>query len=55
MEAGGKLKTLARYFDIPPNSLLDHLYGRTLGRKRGPPTILKTKKENALTEYMDKM
>jgi hypothetical protein len=40
VEAGGRVKTIARYFDIPPNSLYDHLYSRILGRKRIPPTIL---------------
>jgi hypothetical protein len=43
------------YFDTPPSSLADQLYGRTLGRKRGPPTVLKKEEESALTTYMDKM
>jgi hypothetical protein len=52
VEAGGRVKTVARYFDILPSSLADHLYGRTLGRKRGPPTILKPDEENALIAYI---
>jgi hypothetical protein len=55
VEARGRLKTVARYFDIPPSSLSDHLYGRTLERKRGPPTVLKKEEESALTAYMSKM
>jgi hypothetical protein len=55
VEAGGHVKTVARYFDIPPSSLSDHLYGKTLGRKRGPPTVLHKDEENALTAYMGKM
>jgi hypothetical protein len=55
VERGGRLKTVARYFDIPPTSLSDHLHGRTLGRKRGPPTVLQPEEEIALTEYMAKM
>jgi hypothetical protein len=55
VEAGEWLKTVARYFDIPPTSLSDHLFGRTLGRKRGPPTILQKDEESALTTYMGKM
>jgi hypothetical protein len=55
VESGGKLKTVARYYDIPSTSLLDHLYGRTLDKKRSPLTILKTEEENALVAYMGKM
>lgn len=39
IESGAKIKTTARYYDIPASSLIDYLYGRTLSRKRGPPTI----------------
>jgi hypothetical protein len=55
LEAGRQVKTIARYFDIPPSSLSDHLYGRTLGRKRGPPIVLYKDEENALTTYMGKV
>jgi hypothetical protein len=55
VEVGGKLKIVSRYFDIPSSSLSDHLYGRTLGRKRGPPTILKQEEESVLTTYMAQM
>ena len=55
VEAGGKVKTVSRYFDTPASSFSDHLYGRTLGRKRGPPTILKHDEERALTTYMGQM
>jgi hypothetical protein len=55
MEAGGRVKIVARYFDIPPSSLTDHLHGRTLSRKRRPPTILKADEEDALIEYITKM
>jgi hypothetical protein len=55
VEARRRLKTVARYFDIPPTSLSDHLFGRTLGRKRGPPTILQKDEESALTTYMGKI
>jgi hypothetical protein len=55
VESGGRVKTIARYFDILANSLADHLHGRTLGRKKGPPTILKLDEEIALTTYMTQM
>ena len=55
IEAGAKIKTTARYYDIPASSLTDHLYGRTLSRKRGPPTILKEDEESALETYMERM
>jgi hypothetical protein len=49
------VKTVARYYDIPASSLAYHLHGRTLGRKKGPPTILKPDEEAALTTYMTQM
>jgi hypothetical protein len=55
VERGGRLKTVARYFDIPPTSLSDHLHGRILGRKRDLPTVLQPEEENALTTYMAKI
>jgi hypothetical protein len=55
VEAGGKIKTVARYYNIPSNSLSNHLYGRTLTHKEGPPTILTAAEESALTAYMNKM
>lgn len=55
VEAGAKIKTTARYYDIPASSLTDHLYGRTLSRKRGPSTIFKKEEESALETYMERM
>jgi hypothetical protein len=55
VKVGGKIKTVARYYNIPPSSLSDHLYGRILTRKKGPPTILTAVEESALTAYMSKM
>jgi hypothetical protein len=55
VEDGGRPKTIARYFGTPPTSLADHVHGRTLGKKRGPPIVLKQEEENALTIYITKM
>lgn len=55
VEASAKIKTAARYYDIPASSLTDHLYGRTLSRKKEPPTILKKEEESALETYMERM
>ena len=55
VEAGGNIKTTARYFDIPPSSLADHVYGKTLSRKKGPPIVLSEEEERALKAYMIKM
>jgi hypothetical protein len=41
VEASGRVKTIARYFNILPSSLTDHFHGRTLGRKEAPPIFLR--------------
>jgi hypothetical protein len=55
VDDNGRLKIVARFFGIPPTSLVDHLYGRILGRKRRPPIVLKQEEETTLTTYITKM
>jgi hypothetical protein len=55
VDAGCKVREVARYFDIPASSLSDHVYDKTLGRKRGRPRILTVQEEGLLVDYMLKM
>jgi hypothetical protein len=55
MEVGESLRSAARFFGIPPTSLWDHIYGRSLGRKRGRQGILSAREEAELVEYILKM
>jgi hypothetical protein len=40
VDAGGKVRAVARYFDIPHSSLSDHVHGKTLTRKKGQAGVL---------------
>ena len=40
VERGAKIRAVARNFDIPANTLADHMNGRILQGKKGPPTVL---------------
>ena len=42
-------------FGIPPTSLRDHIYGHSLGRKRGRLGVLCKSEEAQLVEYILKM
>ena len=55
VEDGRRLKIVASYFGNFSTSLVDHLYSKTLGRKRRPLIILKQKEEHALITYITKM
>jgi hypothetical protein len=55
VDAGCKVREVAKYFDIPASSLSDHVYDKTLGRKRGRPGVLTTDEEGLFVEYMLKM
>ena len=55
VERGGKIRAVARNFDIPANTIADHVNGRVLQRKKGPPTVLTQSEERALEEYILKM
>jgi hypothetical protein len=50
-----KIKNTCTFFGILPTSLANHVHGRTLGRKRGPPSFLKQEEETTLTTYITKM
>jgi len=41
---GMKVRTTSDTFGILATSIRDHLYGKVVGRKRGPKTVLKAKK-----------
>jgi hypothetical protein len=51
---GYELRLVARFFGIPPSSLLDHANGRTLTQKRRKGGVL-TEEEARLVDYMMKM
>ena len=55
IEKGTKVITAAKKFAIPQNILVDHVHGRILKRKKGPPIVLSQSKESALEEYICKM
>ena len=55
MERGGRLRTVARHYGIPASSLRDHLYGRTLTRKRGRQGVLTSEEEASLECYILQM
>ena len=52
IEGEACIKTAARFYGIPPSSLIDYLTGRCQGRKRGPPLVLTVDEEAALKTYM---
>ena len=39
IERGMKIRAVAKNFDIPVSTLVDHMNGRILQRKKGPPTV----------------
>jgi hypothetical protein len=55
VDSGSALCTMARHFDIPATFLRDHIYGRSLGRKRGRQGTLSVQEENDLVQYLLKM
>lgn len=52
LDAGYKLREVARHFDIPPSSLSDHAYGKTVNRKRGREGVLRAEEEGLLVQYL---
>ena len=55
VEVGESIRSAARFFGIPPTSLRDHLYGRSVGRKRDKQGVLSACEEAELVEYVLKM
>jgi hypothetical protein len=55
VDAGGKVRAVARYFDIPHSSLSDHVHGKTLTRKKGRAGVLTVQEEEELLQYCFKM
>ena len=56
VERGAKIKAVARNFDVPASTLVDHVNGRILQtRKKRTPTVLTHSEEKALEEYILKM
>jgi len=47
--------TVGRAFRIPPSSLRDHLFGRTMQRKNGRQGVLTEAKECAMVKWMMEM
>jgi hypothetical protein len=52
LDAGYKLREVARHFNIPPSSLSDHAYGKTMGRKRGRAGVLNEEEEGLLVQFI---
>ena len=55
VERGAKIRAIARDFDIPQSTLGDHVNGRVLQRKKGPPIVLTHSEETTLEAYILKM
>jgi hypothetical protein len=55
VDAGESIRSTSRCFGIPPTSLRDHIYGRSIGRKRGRQGVLTAAEELELVEYILKM
>ena len=53
--AGCKLAIAARNMGIPATSLRDHIYGRTIKRKKGQQGVLSVEEESALVKWMLEM
>ena len=50
-DEGMKVRTTTRTFGVPNSSLRDHLYGITIGRRRGVKPTLGDVDEQKLVEY----
>ena len=55
VESGKKIRAVSRFYDIPYSTIADHLHGRILTRKKGPPIVLTKSEEKTLEEYILKM
>jgi hypothetical protein len=55
VDAGESIRGASRCFGILPTSLRDHIYGRSLGRKRGRQGVLCKHEEDQLVDYIVKM
>ena len=55
MDAGCGLATAARNMGILATSLRDHIYGRTIKRKKGRQEVLSVEEESALVKWMLEM
>ena len=55
VDGGSKIATAARDAGIPQLSLKDHLYGRTLKRKKGRQGVLNAEEESTLVKWMLEM
>jgi hypothetical protein len=55
VDLGGQIHTIAKLYGIPPFSLVDHINGRTLTRKRGREGVLSVTEESQLVDYVLKM
>jgi hypothetical protein len=55
VDVGESIRSAGRCFGIPPTSLRDHIYGRSLGRKRSRQGVLNNKEEAELVDYILKM
>jgi len=55
IDDGAPIKTVARLYGIPTTSLRDHVFGKTLSRKRGKSGVLSSEEENELVNWIFKM
>ena len=55
VDPGRQICTIAKLYDIPPSSLVDHVNGRTLTRKRRWEGVLSTVEEAQVVDYVLKM
>lgn len=52
IDSGAKLKAVARDYSIPASSLRDHIYGKTLKRKKGRQGVLSVEEDEQLVKYL---
>ena len=55
VESRASIGATTRFYGILKTSLLNHVNGRTRGRKRSPKAVLNHEEEEALETYMREM
>jgi hypothetical protein len=55
IDAGESIQSAGRCFGIPPASLRGHIYGHSLGKKRGKQGVQTALEEVELVEYILKI
>ena len=51
-EEGMRIRSASELYQIPASSLRDHLYGITIGRKRGAKSVLSSEEEEQVVQWI---